>query len=147
MAKVKEILQSVKDPEIPTVSLIELGVIDSIEIKNEKISVSMIPTFAGCPAIDYMKNDVILKLKENGIENAEVKILQNKSWSSERISEEGLKRIKQHGLSLPQKELKAKCPKCESENTVLMSPFGPTLCRAIFHCNSCHETFEQFKFL
>lgn len=150
-ANISEILQQVKDPEIPTVSLIELGIIDDIKIENDNVIISMIPTFAGCPAIDYMKNDVIKKLAENGINNVEIKIQQNKSWSSERISESGLEAIRKHGLATPKafqkSDMIATCPKCHSEKTVLMSPFGPTLCRAIFHCNSCKETFEQFKFL
>ncbi len=151
VADISEILQQVKDPEIPTISLIELGIIDEIKVENKKITISMIPTFAGCPAIDYMKNDVIKKLAENGIKEVDVVILQNKSWSSDRISESGLEAIRIHGLATPKafqkSEMKATCPKCNSENTELMSPFGPTLCRAIFHCNSCKETFEQFKFL
>lgn len=149
--QITEILQTVKDPEIPTISLVDLGIVDEVKIENDKVIISLIPTFAGCPAIDYMKNDVIAKLNENGISIVEVKVQQNKSWSSERISEAGLEAIRKHGLASPipfqKNEMKAVCPKCSSEQTTLMSPFGPTLCRAIFHCNSCKETFEQFKFL
>lgn len=139
------ILQSVKDPEIPTTSLPELGIIDSIRIENEKVTIAIIPTFAGCPAIDYMKQNIITALHEKGIINAEVVVLFNKMWTSELVSESGKRNIEKHGIAFQEVLDSVDCPVCHSSKTVLKSPFGPTLCRSVYKCLTCHETFEAFK--
>lgn len=147
-------LKSVKDPEIPVISLVDLGVITNIDIEeNGKVLVDMTPTFAGCPAIDYMKKDVEQVLEEKGVEY-QVTVSFSSSWNSNRITEEGRKALKQFGLAPPQKYQlipdldilhKTACPYCDSEDTELKSPFGPTLCRSLHYCNSCKQAFEQFK--
>ncbi|MDN5201127.1 1,2-phenylacetyl-CoA epoxidase subunit PaaD [Fulvivirgaceae bacterium BMA10] len=148
-------LEEVKDPEIPVLSLVDLGVITKVEIdKDEKVIISMTPTFIGCPALDYMKKDVEDVLAKNGISNYEVNVSLETSWNSNMISEKGRKALKQFGLAPPPKHNlivdldvleNVICPNCGSQNTVMKSPFGPTLCRAIHHCENCKETFEQFK--
>lgn len=149
--QVLEALKSVKDPEIPTVSLVDLGLIETIQIEADRIYVEMIPTFAGCPALEYMRKQVEERLKELGFTEVTVVMNRNKPWSTDRITPEGLQAIHQFGLGLPQNqenfayEKPVTCPKCGSSNTKLVSLFGPTLCRAIHHCNDCQETFEQFK--
>ena len=150
-----EALKDVKDPEIPTVSLVDLGLITNIEIANSQhVKVSMIPTFSGCPALAVMKDDVKKRVEKMGVEHVEIEIDNSTAWSTNMISEQGLKDIEKIGLSSPKKfcgelNLEAppavECPKCKSEKTVQLSPFGPTLCRAIYYCNDCEETFEQFK--
>jgi ring-1,2-phenylacetyl-CoA epoxidase subunit PaaD len=114
----------------------------------------MTPTFSGCPAMDYMKNNVEEVLTKNGITNFKVEMNFESQWSSNNITEDGLKAIKKHGLAPPPKHNliididileKVKCPFCDSTNTVLKSPFGPTLCRSLHYCNSCAQAFEQFK--
>jgi len=155
ISEIRELLQQVKDPEIPTISLIELGVIDDINIDAAgKIQVTLIPTFSGCPAINWMQSDTMLTLKNAGYENVEVMVDSTRSWSSDRITEKGRQHLMDFGLSPPPLQtgqslendlMGATCPNCRSQNTELKSPFGPTLCRAIHYCNDCHETFEQFK--
>lgn len=150
-----ELLHQVKDPEIPTISLIDLGVITQINIDPEKgVHIKMTPTFSGCPAMDYMKNNVEEVLVENGVNEFKVEMNYDTQWSSNNITPAGLKAIKKHGLAPPpQHNLiididileKVKCPFCESSDTVLKSPFGPTLCRSLHFCNSCAQAFEQFK--
>lgn len=149
------LLQQVKDPEIPTISLIDLGVITDIIINTEQgVHIKMTPTFSGCPAMDYMKNNVEEVLAENGIANFKVEMNYDTQWTSNNITEAGLKALKIHGLAPPpQHNLiididlleKAKCPFCDSSDTSLKSPFGPTLCRSLHYCNSCSQAFEQFK--
>lgn len=113
----------------------------------------MTPTFVGCPAIDYMKNDIVETLKKHGQE-AEVEITFKKPWSSDLITEKGKAALKKYGLAPPPDNKlftdleileNAECPRCSQTNTELKNPFGPTLCRAIYYCNNCKEAFEQFK--
>lgn len=150
--KIYKWLEEVKDPEIPVLSLVDLGVISSITI-GEKVKIEMTPTFVGCPAIDYMKNDIIDTLKKYQID-AEVEVTFRKPWSSDLISEKGKIALKKYGLAPPPDRKiftdleileNAECPRCSTTNTELRNPFGPTLCRAIYYCNTCKEAFEQFK--
>jgi len=147
-------LEEVKDPEIPVLSLIDLGVITSVVIDAEKVYIEMTPTFVGCPAMEYMKNEVVGALKNRGIKNVEVTITFKKPWSSDLISEKGKAALKKYGLAPPPSNKlftdleileTAICPRCDGSNTELKSPFGPTLCRALFYCHDCKEAFEQFK--
>ncbi len=147
-------LETVKDPEIPVVSLVDLGVITDVVIEQDKVRVEMTPTFAGCPAMDYMRDEVLQVLQENGIKNPEVRISFDTQWSSNMISEKGRQAIKAFGLAPPPMHdlhvdiemlEQIACPWCNSDDTRLDSPFGPTLCRSIHYCNSCRQAFEQFK--
>ncbi len=147
-------LQEVKDPEIPVLSLVDLGVITDILIEDGKVEVTMTPTFVGCPAIDYMKQDVLDVLHKHGVEEANVNVTFEKQWNSNMITEQGRKALKDFGLAPPPKHNlivdldileHIECPNCGSTNTDMKTPFGPTACRSIHYCNSCKETFEQFK--
>jgi ring-1,2-phenylacetyl-CoA epoxidase subunit PaaD len=147
-------LQEVKDPEIPVLSLVDLGVITEVAIKGDRVKIEMTPTFVGCPALDYMKAEVETLLKNKGVEHVQVDVNYKKAWSSDRISEKGRAALKKYGFAPPPPTNvfadlgileKGICPKCNSTNTEMKSPFGPTLCRSIFYCNDCREAFEQFK--
>ena len=152
--QILEWLEEVKDPEIPVLSLIDLGVITGVELDDHRVKVNMTPTFSGCPAMDYMRNDVIRVLKEKGVEEVEASVSFETQWNSNMISEKGKKALKKFGLA-PQRKYEVnvdinmlthvKCPFCDSENTELKSPFGPTLCRSLHYCNNCMQAFEQFK--
>jgi ring-1,2-phenylacetyl-CoA epoxidase subunit PaaD len=153
-ANILEWLHEVKDPEIPVLSLVDLGVITDVTIDEHKVSVTMTPTFVGCPAIDYMKQDVIEVLNSYGIDNVDVKVTFEKQWNSNMISENGRKALKEFGLAPPPKHNliidldileNVECPNCGSTDSIMKTPFGPTACRSIHFCNSCKETFEQFK--
>jgi ring-1,2-phenylacetyl-CoA epoxidase subunit PaaD len=153
--KIFEILEDVKDPEIPTISLTDLGVITSVEVSlDQKVLIEMTPTFVGCPAMDFMKKSVEDKLLENGFDSFEVRISFEKPWTSNNITEKGKADLKKHGLAPPpylEKILDidilegVTCPNCNSDDTELQTPFGPTLCRSIHFCHSCKQAFEQFK--
>ena len=148
-------LEDVKDPEIPVLSLIDLGVITNVAIgENGKVTINMTPTFAGCPAIDYMKKDVEDVLTTNGVDDFEVIVSFQTQWNSNMISDKGREALKNFGLTPPPKHnmiidldiiKHVKCPNCGSENTDIKTPFGPTLCRSIHYCHNCLETFQQFK--
>lgn len=153
--EILELLKEVVDPEIPTISLIDLGVITDVIIDSENhVTIKMTPTFVGCPAMDYMRENVEEVLREHGIEAYSVEMNFDSQWTSNNITEKGLQAIKKHGLAPPPKHSliididilkKVECPFCRSTNTSLKSPFGPTLCRSLHYCNNCSQAFEQFK--
>ncbi len=148
-------LEEVKDPEIPVLSLVDLGVITEVDIGNNGVTVTMTPTFVGCPAMDMMKQDVMDVLHNHGISEVTVSISFREPWTSDKISAKGRDALKRFGLAPPPsgKNLltdidvleHAACPRCNGTNTELKNPFGPTLCRSIHYCLDCREAFEQFK--
>lgn len=150
-----KILEVVKDPEIPTLSMVDMGIITKIEVLGEdEVYVEMTPTFSGCPAIKMMENMVVDRLREAGISSPQVVTTFDKPWNSNKITKRGLMCLKKHGLAPPPKhngeitqELleHVPCPFCGSTNTDTKSPFGPTLCRSLHYCNNCLQAFEQFK--
>lgn len=148
-------LEVVKDPEIPVLSLLDLGVITEVDVRGQQVRVEMTPTFVGCPAMDYMRNEVVDVLRNHGVTEPEVNVSLKTGWSSDRISEKGRAALKQFGLAPPPslqgliRDIDilehAACPRCNGTNTVMRSPFGPTLCRSLHYCHDCREAFEQFK--
>ena len=148
-------LEVVKDPEIPTLSMVDMGIITKVEVRGEsKVFVEMTPTFTGCPAIKMMEGMVADRLKEMGINEVEVVTTFDKPWDSNKLTERGLMCLKKHGLAPPVKhsgevtmELleHTECPFCGSKNTEMKSPFGPTLCRSMHYCKDCLQAFEGFK--
>ena len=148
-------LHDVHDPEIPTISVVDLGVVRSVETRPGRVRVELLPTFVGCPAIDVMRDAVQQRLGEFADE-VDVEISFAEPWTSERITPEGRRRLRESGFAPPAQGLDedartlpvlpiAECPYCGSRNTTLENAFGPTLCRAIYHCRSCTQPFEQFK--
>ncbi len=147
-------LQTVKDPEIPAISLVELGIVRDVATEGGNVKVTITPTFSGCPALAVMTQDVKQALLAMGAETVEVDTVLAPAWTSDWISDEGKRKLKQFGLAPPRHhggnlvmtffDVIA-CPRCDSKNTTLKNSFGTTLCRAIWTCNSCQETFEQFK--
>lgn len=149
-------LDEVKDPEVPVVSVVEMGIIQSVELgENGRVHVKMTPTFTGCPAIEMMREAIAEKLAALGLE-ATVEVTLDPPWTSDRLSDSAREKMKQIGLAPPVRhggliELDlvqvVACPYCGSDNTTLENPFGPTLCRAIYYCNACKQPFEKFKAL
>jgi ring-1,2-phenylacetyl-CoA epoxidase subunit PaaD len=149
-----EILDEVKDPEIPVVSVVELGLIRSVGVERDRVVVKMSPTFVGCPALQVMQAEIKESLERAGIQEVEVKMTFSPPWSSEWITSAGREKLRQFGLAPPPRHAgdielalleEVACPYCESEDTRLTNSFGPTLCRAIYFCNACRQPFEQFK--
>ena len=148
-------LEEVKDPEIPVLSLVDLGVITDVHVDGSDVAIEMTPTFVGCPALDMMKNDITEVLKKNGIQKVAIEVSFKKPWTSDSISEKGKAALKKFGLAPPPSAQNlftdidilehVPCPRCSGTDTELKNPFGPTLCRSIHYCNTCKEAFEQFK--
>jgi ring-1,2-phenylacetyl-CoA epoxidase subunit PaaD len=155
--RIWDALAAIPDPEIPAIGLVDLGVIGKVRIGPEVIHVELLPTFVGCPAIEVMSRLIEERLTELRLaEHVEVEVTFSTPWTSERISDAGRERLRRSGFAPPVMtamsgldELAvlpiAECPFCGSRNTTLENPFGPTLCRAIYHCGECRQPFEQFK--
>lgn len=146
-------LEEVKDPEIPVLSLVDLGVITHVNL-TPKLTIEMTPTFVGCPALDIMKEEVAAVLRKHGIDDFTIHVSFKEPWTSDKISEKGKAALKQFGISPPSSaqlftDLEileaAHCPRCSGTHTELKNAFGPTLCRSIYFCLDCEEAFEQFK--
>ena len=154
LERIWELLEEVKDPEIPVLSLVELGVITNVACVENKVVVKMTPTFTGCPALDFMQKQIKVKVeKHTGLET-QVIIDKETLWSSDKISDIGKEKLKNFGIAPPLKKAcgismesfkYTPCPFCNSANTTLRSTFGSTLCRAQHYCNDCKQSFEQFK--
>ena len=150
-----EWLEVVKDPEIPVLSLTDMGVITEVQIEaNGKVIVKMTPTFTGCPAIDAMKKGVEETLAAHQVSDFEVSVSFEIPWSSDRLTDRGREALSRFGLAPPPIHRQMfdidildhiVCPNCGSDNTVMRSPFGPTLCRSLHYCQNCKQGFEQFK--
>lgn len=149
-----KILSSVMDPEIPVVSLLDMGIIRDIETDAGRIVVTMTPTFSGCPALEVMKTDIFKALQPLGYAQIEVRVVLSPPWSTDWISESGREKLKAFGITPPHLHqdniheallMPVECPRCGSVKTSLRNSFGPTPCRMIFTCRDCSEPFEQFK--
>jgi ring-1,2-phenylacetyl-CoA epoxidase subunit PaaD len=152
--EVWQILEQVKDPEIPVVSVVEMGLIRGVATSGDTLIVSMTPTFAGCPALETMRVEIADRLKEFGFPEVEVRLVYSPPWTSDWITDSARQKLKTFGLSPPPRHAgrlelalaeQVQCPYCDSSDTDLKNDFGPTLCRAIYYCNHCRQPFERFK--
>ena len=149
-------LAEIPDPEIPVISLVDLGVIRDVEVDGSRVRVEFTPTFLGCPALEVMRRAMEEKVSALGGE-PEVQVIADDSWSTDRISPEGREKLRAAGFAPPplrsagpttlvQLQSKAfRCPYCGSTETRLENIFGPTPCRSLRYCESCRQPFEQFK--
>jgi len=148
-------LQDVKDPEIPALSVVELGVVRSIDVTTDRVHVELLPTFLGCPALEMMR-DAIRERLAGFAPEVHVEISYAEPWTSDRITDDGRRKLRESGFAPPMAGggvaalpialvPAAPCPFCGSRRTLLENAFGPTQCRAIHYCTDCRQPFEQFK--
>ena len=149
-------LAEIPDPEIPVISLVELGVVRDVEVADGRVRVDFTPTFLGCPALEVMREAMAERIRALGAE-PDVRVLTEDSWSTDRITPEGREKLRASGFAPPaprsegaptlvQLESNAfRCPYCGSRDTALENIFGPTPCRSLRYCRSCKQPFEQFK--
>jgi ring-1,2-phenylacetyl-CoA epoxidase subunit PaaD len=157
-----EALAEVEDPEIPTVSVVDLGIVRRVEIGDGRLRVELLPTFVGCPAVELIRRAVAERLAPFA-PVVEVEATFAEPWTSDRITPDGRRKLRESGFAPPDPtrppagagaqplpltmatRTAAACPYCGSTDTVMENPFGPTPCRSIFYCNGCMQPFEQFK--
>jgi ring-1,2-phenylacetyl-CoA epoxidase subunit PaaD len=150
-----ELLKTIPDPEIPVITIVDLGILRDVEIKDDKVVVSITPTYSGCPAMNVISNEIVSTLKENGID-VEVKMVFSPVWTTDWLSENAKEKLRAYGIAPPEKTSSDKnsllaepkvilCPRCSSSNTELISQFGSTACKALYRCIDCKEPFDYFK--
>ncbi len=144
-----ELLDEVKDPEIPVLSLWDLGILRNIEKINNKIIVTITPTYSACPAMDVIRDDIKAVLAKSAYPNNEIKTVLSPAWTTDWMSEAGKRKLEQFGIAPPAGTKSVNqpvcCPRCRSENTLLISEYGSTACKAMYQCNDCKEAFCYFK--
>jgi len=151
------ILEQVFDPEIPVLSIIDMGVVRSAIIENDSVKVQITTTYSGCPAMDVIGDDIKKALQEAGY-NSRVELILSPAWTTDWITEKGRQALEKYGIAAPldaeaDKDVLlngkrvVKCTNCSSQNTKLVSQFGSTACKALFKCEDCQEPFDYFKCL
>lgn len=154
--RIWEMLQEVKDPEVPVLSVLDLGIVRSVKTEVDKINIVITPTYSGCPAMDVISMDIRLKLMEKGYRNVIIQQQLSPAWTTDWMTEEGKQKLKQYGIVPPNPkqqfckdemfaEEAVQCPRCNSFHTKLVSQFGSTACKAMYVCNDCKEAFDYFK--
>jgi len=147
-------LSEVLDPEIPVLSITDLGIVRDVVV-NDRVTVTLTPTYSGCPATEVIEQSVADALRDHGLENAAIKRTLSPPWTTDWISDEGREKLRQYGIAPPAKAASKRallasgrpiaCPRCESTKTALVSEFGSTACKASYRCEACLEPFEYFK--
>lgn len=151
-----ELLSGIPDPEIPVINIKDLGVLRNVELKGNLVIVDITPTYSGCPAMKMIEDQIREELHKAGIEKVKVNHVLTPAWTTDWISDEAKERLRKYGIAPPEKTTADKgalmgkkkvleCPRCGSKNTVMISQFGSTACKALFQCNDCKEAFDYFK--
>ncbi|MEL6822553.1 MAG: 1,2-phenylacetyl-CoA epoxidase subunit PaaD [Calditrichota bacterium] len=150
-------LAEVMDPEIPVISLLELGVVRDVQFEGQQVVVALTPTYSGCPAMKVMEEDILKRLTENGYKDVRIKPVFSPAWTTDWMSDEAKRKLKEYGIAPPGKvdadmlnpfktiRRIVTCPFCDSSDTELRSEFGSTACKAMHYCLSCNQPFEHFK--
>ena len=150
-------LKDVPDPEVPVLTVQDLGIIRDIHLRDEVVEVVITPTYSGCPAMDTIAANIRLVLLENGFKNIQITTVLSPAWTTDWMSEEGKEKLKAYGIAPPNprqqvcnNELFAphevvQCPRCNSYHTHRVSEFGSTACKALYQCDECSEPFDYFK--
>lgn len=151
-------LEEVPDPEVPVLSVIDLGIVRAVKVVSEKeVEVTITPTYSGCPAMNYIEKNIREVLNEKGIETVTFHTVLSPAWTTDWMSETGKEKLLAYGIAPPVNEVDklilfgdapvVKCPQCGSDNTKMLSQFGSTACKALYQCNDCLEPFDYFKCL
>ena len=162
--RVWEILASVNDPEVPVLSVVDLGIIrnvsierNALNVEDEKLVVTITPTYSGCPAMDVISMQIRFALLQNGFKNIQINAVLSPAWTTEWMTEDGKNKLKAFGIAPPnamqsvcstepfQRQEAIQCPRCNSYHTEVISQFGSTACKALYRCLDCKEPFDYFK--
>jgi len=148
-------LAEVPDPEIPVLSVLDLGIVRDVVVGADGVEVSVAPTYSGCPATEVIEQSIVAELQKQGVENVTLKRVLSPPWTTDWISEAGRDKLLEYGIAPPDGTLSKRellggnrtvaCPRCRTENTTLVSEFGSTPCKASYKCVECLEPFEYFK--
>ena len=155
--RVRAILDSVKDPEVPVVSVVELGIIRGVSVEHARVAIAITPTYSGCPAMREIEQDIRLALSAEGIDDVTLETVHAPAWTTDWIGPDAREKLRRYGtappgaverggpIALERRRARVVCPHCGSADTELRSEFGSTACKAIHVCNACREPFDEFK--
>lgn len=143
-------LEEIKDPEIPVLSIIDLGIVRDIQMNGDELEVTITSTYTGCPAMDMIAAAIRIELTTLGFKKIKIITAISPAWTTDWMSEEGKRKLKEYGIAAPDKRFTiaadgVECPHCNSTDTRLISEFGSTACKALYQCNDCKEPFDYFK--
>jgi ring-1,2-phenylacetyl-CoA epoxidase subunit PaaD len=141
---VRTLLGAVHDPEIPTVSIVDLGLVHAISVADERIAIELLPTFVACPALEVIRSTVAEAVAPLG-RPVDVAFTFAVPWTTERLSDAGKAGLRKAGIAPPAEPRAVRCPFCDGADVAMDSAFGPTLCRSLFYCRACRQPFEAFK--
>ncbi len=146
----REALETVKDPEVPVLSIVDLGILRDVQVEGDTAIVTITPTYSGCPAMDHIRGRVEETLLAVGFRTAEVRTVLSPAWTTDWMSESGKRRLEAYGIASPRHtevtlRLPIRCPHCGSKETAPVSEFGSTACKALYRCGACLEPFDYFK--
>ncbi len=150
IAKIWNLLEEVSDPEVPVLTILDLGIVRDVKEVDDVFEIIITPTYSGCPAMDAISIDIKMKLLEHGYKNFKVTFTLSPAWTTDWMTEKGKEKLHNYGIAPPKKmnsldETNLTCPQCNSTNTKLLSQFGSTACKALYQCNDCKEPFDYFK--
>lgn len=153
-------LSQVSDPEVPVLNVLDMGIIRGVKLDSDRdlteVTITITPTYSGCPAMDVISMNIRMALLSRGISKVHIEQQLSPAWTTDWMSEDGKRKLKEYGIAPPQHKVSGSktgmfereevpCPRCDSKDTELVSQFGPTSCKALYKCNSCKEPFEYFK--
>jgi ring-1,2-phenylacetyl-CoA epoxidase subunit PaaD len=157
------LMKQINDPEIPVISIVDLGIVRTVELsptldnKTQQVTVTITPTYSGCPAMDVIAMNIRMQLLEHGFRNPQIKTIYSPAWTTDWMSSEGKQKLKAFGIAAPnpshsvctpalfQEDESVQCPHCNSYLTKMISRFGSTACKALYQCADCQEPFDYFK--
>ncbi|TQV71697.1 phenylacetate-CoA oxygenase subunit PaaJ [Aliikangiella marina] len=140
-----DLLDSVFDPELPGLTIWDLGILQDVRLIDGEWQIDVTPTYSGCPAVETINADVKAALKAAGYDKVKVNLVLSPAWSTEMMSPVGKAHLKSINIAPPHEEDRVQCPVCDSSNTKVVSQFGSTACKALYQCNDCFENFDYFK--
>ena len=138
-----ELLKTIPDPEIQAISIVDLGIVRKVHFEETTLHITVTPTYSGCPAMSFMKDEIIRHLELEGITNYQVNTSLAPAWTTDWMSDEVKAKLKEAGIAPPSNN--NICPQCDSSEVEVISDFGSTACKALYKCNQCNEPFHYFK--
>lgn len=155
-ARVREVLATVHDPEIPVITIDDLGVLRDVAVDGERVTVTITPTYSGCPAMDEIRDDIRTALTREGWHDVEVRTVLSPAWTTDWMTDEGREKLRAYGIAPPERRAggpvpvsigrrRPACPQCGSTETEQLTRFASTSCKALWRCLSCREPFDEFK--
>lgn len=157
LASVWKLLEDVCDPEVPVLSIVDLGIVKDVKLIEDEVEITITPTYSGCPAMDAISLDIRLKLAEHGYKKVKLNTVLSPAWTTDWMTDAGKQKLKAYGIAPPNTKQQVcatrlfaeseaiQCPLCNSYHTKLVSYFGSTACKALYQCKDCNEPFDYFK--